>query len=126
MSTNIIVTTGVYDAIKEHLRRKQVTIKEENRLLSELKTAKQVLRKNLPEDIVTVNKTVTIKDHADNQEYEYNFVATNREKVKKNKHSILSDMALATVGYKVGDVIDWPFREGDRKIEILNVQPYLA
>lgn len=45
-----------------------------------------------------------------------------KAKPKKNKHSILSDIALATVGYKVGDIINWPFRDGERKIEILKVE----
>ncbi|WP_292008415.1 GreA/GreB family elongation factor [Chryseobacterium sp.] len=124
MSENITVTTGIYDAIKEHLRRKQVSIAEENRLAAELKGAKQVLRRDLPADIVTVDRKVTLKDHTQDFEHEYIFVASTRAKPKKNKHSILSDIALAVVGYKVGDVVEWPFKDGDRKIEILNVEAW--
>ena len=124
MSEHIIVTTGIYDAIKEHLRRRKVSIPEENRLTAELRTAKQVLRRELPQDVVTVDRVVTLKDHDTQEENEYIFVSSNRAKPKKNKHSILSDIALAVVGYKVGDVISWPFRDGDRKLEIVNVQPW--
>lgn len=124
MENQILLTTGVYDAIKKHLRRRRVTQEEENRLTAELRNAKQVLRRELPDDVVTVNKVVTIKDHTENSENEYIFVSSNRAKPKKNKYSILSDVALATVGYKVGDVIDWPFEGGDRKIEILKVEPW--
>ena len=57
---------------------------------------------------------------------EYIFVPTSiKPKPRKNKYSILSDMALATVGYKVGDIINWPFKEGERKIEILKVEPWI-
>jgi len=122
MSDNIIVTTGIYDAIKDHLRRKKVSRDEENRLAGELRKAKQVLRRDLPSDIVTVDRKVTIKDHTQDFEHEYIFVASTKAKPKKNKYSILSDIALATVGYKVGDVIEWPFKEGERKIEILKVE----
>lgn len=122
MSDNIIVTTGIYDAIKDHLRRKKVSKDEENRLTGELRKAKQVLRRDLPSDIVTVDRKVTIKDHTQDFEHEYIFVASTKAKPKKNKYSILSDIALATVGYKVGDVIEWPFKEGERKIEILKVE----
>ncbi|MET3537253.1 GreA/GreB family elongation factor [Chryseobacterium limigenitum] len=122
MSDNIIVTTGIYDAIKDHLRRKKVSRDEENRLTGELRKAKQVLRRDLPSDIVTVDRKVTIKDHTQDFEHEYIFVASTKAKPKKNKYSILSDIALATVGYKVGDVIEWPFKEGERKIEILKVE----
>lgn len=122
MSNKIILTTGIYDAIKDHLRRKKVSINEEVRLASELRNAQQVRRRVLPEDVVTVNRKVTIKDHSQNKEEEYIFVGVAEARPKKNKHSILSDMALATVGYKVGDVIEWPFRDGERRIEILKVE----
>ena len=122
MSNKIILTTGIYDAIKDHLRRKKVSINEEVRLTSELRNAQQVRRRALPEDVVTVNRKVTIKDLSQNKEEEYIFVGIAEARPKKNKHSILSDMALAIVGYKVGDVIEWPFRDGERRIEILKVE----
>lgn len=122
MSNKIILTTGIYDAIKDHLRRKKVSPNEEVRLASELRNAQQVRRRALPEDVVTVNRKVTIKDHSQNKEEEYIFVGVAEARPKKNKHSILSDMALATVGYEVGDVIEWPFRDGERRIEILKVE----
>ena len=122
MSNKIILTTGIYDAIKDHLRRKKVSPNEEVRLAPELRNAQQVRRRALPEDVVTVNRKVTIKDHSQNKEEEYIFVGVAEARPKKNKHSILSDMALATVGYKVGDVIEWPFRDGERRIEVLKVE----
>ena len=122
MSENITLTTGIYDAIKDHLRRKKVTPNEEVRLAAELRNAKQVRRKQLPEDVVTVDRKVTVKDHTLNKEDEYIFVGIADARPKKNKHSILSEMALATVGYKVGDIIEWPFKDGERRIEILKVE----
>lgn len=122
MSDNIILTTGIYDAIKDHVRRKKTTANEEARLLAELKSAKQVLKRDLPSDIVTVDRKITIKDLNLNIEEEYVFVGIAEAKPKKKKYSILSDMALATVGYKVGDIIEWPFKDGERKIEILKVE----
>jgi|SRR5690606_16462587 len=124
MSEQIILTTGIYDAIKDHVRRKKVTAEEESRILAELRGAKQVRRKELPEDVVTVDRKVRIKDHTQNREQEYIFVGIAEAKPKRNKHSILSEMALATVGSKVGDVIEWPFEGGERKIEILKVEPW--
>jgi len=55
MTEQIILTTGIYDAIKEQLRRKKVSAEEETRLAAELRGAKQVLRRDLPEDVVTVD-----------------------------------------------------------------------
>jgi regulator of nucleoside diphosphate kinase len=122
MSENVILTTGIYDLIKDHVRRKKVTKQEEERLLLELKEARQVLRRDLPKNVVTVNRRVKIKDHTDNKEKEYMFVSTTKTDNKKKKISILSDVAVATVGRRVGDIINWPFRDGERKLEILEVE----
>ena len=131
MSENIVLTTGIYDLIKDHLRRRKTTIQEEEILLGQLKTAKQVRRKELPEDVVTINCEVKIKDIATNEEEKYLFVDAKNEKVKKGKYSILSPIGLATVGNKVGDQITWPFEEGEKKIEALKAvvskyTPHLA
>ncbi|WP_027376251.1 GreA/GreB family elongation factor [Kaistella palustris] len=123
MTNNIVLTTGIYDLIKDHLRRKKTTIQEEEILTTQLRNAKQVLRRELPEDVVTIDSVVKIKDHTTNAEEQYHFVPSNKEKIKKGKYSILSDIALATVGNRVGDIISWPFRNGEKKIEILSVQP---
>lgn len=122
MSENVILTTGIYDMIKDHIRRKKVTIEEENLLISELKTAKQVLRRDLPDNVVTVNRRVRIMDHTANKEQEYTFVPTTKTNPKKGKVSILCDVAVAIIGRQEGDVIEWPFKGGERKLEILKVE----
>ena len=121
MTTNIILTTGLYDLIKDHLRRKKVTAEQENILTKELRHAEQILRRDLADNIVTVGKKVTIKELNSNQEYQLNFVSPEKAKPKKNRHSILMDEGLATIGYKIGDVIEWPANDGTKKYEILNV-----
>lgn len=122
MSQNIILTTGLYDLIKDHVRRNKVTPKEKELLYFELKKASQVLRRDLPADIVSINRKVTYKDHTSNEEKTVMFVAPNKSKPNKNKVSILSDEGIAMVGYKVGNLIEWPSRKGDLKLEILNVE----
>ena len=122
MSQNIILTTGIYDLIKDHIRRKKVTPREEEILKLELKNAQQVTRVNLPEDVVSVGSRVTIKDLDTEEEEVYLFVAPDKEKQKNNTRSILTEMGLALVGYKEGDLINWPFKDADRQMEILKVQ----
>jgi regulator of nucleoside diphosphate kinase len=121
MSQRIILTTGIYDLIKDHVRRKRVTLQEEEILLKELKTASQVLRRDLPKEVVTVNKLVTYKDHQTNENRTVTFVGPTRAKQSKNKISILSDEGIAIVGHKEGDIIEWPARKGDLKLEIVKV-----
>lgn len=122
MSNNVILTTGTYDLIKDHIRRKKVTIKEEELLTEELRNASQVLRRDLPEDIVCVNSIVTYKDHKTDLEKTITLVGPQKSKPSKNKISILSDEGIAMVGYKTGDIIEWPAKKGDLKLEILKVE----
>lgn len=118
----ILLTTGIYDLIKDHIRRKKATVEEEEVLLAQLKKAKQVTRKNLPLDVVTVDTKITIKDIVSNEEEVYTFVAPDRAKRRNNTESILSTMGLALVGCKVGDVINWNFNDEEKKMEIISVE----
>lgn len=118
----ILLTTGIYDLIKDHIRRKKATVEEEEVLLAQLKKAKQVTRKNLPLDVVTVDTKITIKDIVSNEEEVYTFVAPDRAKRRNNTESILSTMGLALVGCKVGDVINWNFNDEEKKMEIMCVE----
>lgn len=123
MSQNIVLTTGIYDLIKDHLRRKKSTAAEEEVLKEQLKNATQVARKDLPSDVVSVDTKVTIKDLTTNEEEVYNFVAPAKAKKRNQTLSIVDDMGLALVGYTVGAKIEWPL-EGDefKKMEILKVE----
>ncbi|KAF2512815.1 GreA/GreB family elongation factor [Flavobacterium zhairuonense] len=122
MSQNIILTTGTYDLIKDHIRRKKVTVEEEELLLNQLKKASQVLRKDLPHDIVSINRRVTYKDHNKNEEKTILLVGPEKAKASKNKISVLSDEGIAMVGCKEGNIIDWPTKKGNLKLEILKVE----
>lgn len=122
MSSPIILTTAMYDLVKNQIHRKRVTREQESRLTEELKNAKQVLRRELPDDVVTVDRRVTIKNLEDGTQRIYHFVADAKRMVSKGRYSILSDIALATIGRRVGDIFDWPFEQGPVKIEIANVE----
>lgn len=119
---SILLTTGVYDLIKDHIRRKKVTPFEEQTLLTQLKQAKQLTRKELPASVVTVDAQVTVKDHETNTTETHVFVAPSEAKKRNNTKSILSSMGLALVGNKQGDIINWTFEDGVKRIEILDVK----
>lgn len=118
----IILTTGVYDLIKDQIRRKKVSKDEEEVLLKQLKKAKQVTRKNLPLDVVTVDAKVVIKNTLTKEEEVYTFVAPDRAKRRNNTLSILSPIGLALVGCKVGDVVTWTINEELKQMEIIQVE----
>ncbi|PZX53508.1 regulator of nucleoside diphosphate kinase [Algoriphagus ratkowskyi] len=122
MQEPIMVTTSIYDFIKDRIRRKRVTPAEEQLLTAELQTAKQVVSRELPENVVKVGSRVSIKDHTLGIEKEYHFVGMGKSKPSKGRYAIDSSIALATLGRKEGNVIDWTFDDSMRKIEILSVK----
>ena len=60
--TPIVLTTGIYDLLKLQIKKKKLNKSNEDRLEKELKNAKQVLNRDLPYNIVTVNTEVLVKD----------------------------------------------------------------
>lgn len=122
MTEEIVLTTGVYDLIKDLIKRKKVTPQQEERLLAQLKKAKQVTRKNLPLDVVTVDAKVTVKNLISKEEELYTFVAPLKAKTRNKTESIVGPMGLALVGCKTGDVVKWQFEEEEKEYEITNVE----
>jgi regulator of nucleoside diphosphate kinase len=122
MSQEIILTTGIYDLIKDHVRRKKVSAAAETLVLAKLKGAKQITRKNLPQEVISIDTRVTIKNHTSQEEEVHSFVAPDKAKQKNKTQSILTDIGLAVVGNKEGDVIEWPFQDSILKLEIIKVE----
>ena len=122
MSKSLILTTGIYDMIKDHVKRKKATPIQEATLLAQLKSAKQVTRKELPEDVVNIDTRATVKYLDNNEEEVFTFVAPDKAKKRNNTESIMSTMGLALVGYQAGDKLTWSFEEGEKEIELLKVE----
>jgi regulator of nucleoside diphosphate kinase len=122
MSQEIILTTGIYDLIKDLVRRKKVSAAAETLVLAKLKRAKQFTRKNLPQEVISIDTRVTIKNHTSQEEEVHSFVAPDKAKQKNKTQSILTDIGLAVVGNKEGDVIEWPFQDSILKLEIIKVE----
>lgn len=111
-SKSIILTTGLYDLLKDQLRLRKLSKFNEEKLALELKSATQVLRKDLPEDTVTVDRTVIVKQIDTGAEFRYNLVAPAKAKRKNNTLSILSPIGIAMLGYSQGDELSWEMPGG--------------
>lgn len=123
LDTPVILTTGIYDLLKDHIRRKKLSKTNEAALDAQLKKARQVLRKDLPKDVVTVDTLVTVKDLETGDTQEYKFVGPDSAKKKNGTVSILSPMGIAMIGYPVGAVVEWEFNAEIKKNQIIGVTP---
>lgn len=117
----IILTTGLYDLLKDHLRTHKLSKYNEEKLTLELRAAQQVLKRDLPPDVVTVNKKVRVRLLNTGEELVYNFVGTTKAKRKHNTTSILSPIGIAIIGHSEGAEVEWEMPEGVVTIRIEEV-----
>lgn len=120
--SNIIVTTGIYDLLKEYVHTRKANPQESELINQELKGASQVLRKDMPEDVVAINTKVTFHIKETNKVQELHFTNPQKARLKHNTVSIISPIGVAIVGRKVGDVIVWPFTNGTQTITIQKIE----
>jgi len=119
--TPIIITRGIYDLLKVFVNKKKLSRHNEIKLDQELKYANQVLRKDVPEKIVDLDKTVKVKEVDSGKEIIYNLVAPQKARRKHNTISILSPIGIALLGYEEGAILSWEMPEGVKCYEILEV-----
>lgn len=120
---SIILSTGIYDLLKEQIRRRKLSKFNEAKLERELRSAKQVLRRDLPEDVVTADTRVTVKDLESGAETTYKLVGPTKARRKNETMSILSPIAVAMLGYAAGSQVQWEMEDGIRNYQIVEVAP---
>ncbi|MGD9578717.1 MAG: nucleoside diphosphate kinase regulator [Syntrophorhabdus sp.] len=91
------------------------------RLEEELDRAKVVDPRDIPDDVVTMNSSVMVKDLDTNEEKTFVLVFPGKANMTENAISILAPVGTALIGYKEGDVIDWEVPAGTKRIQIIKV-----
>lgn len=97
-------------------------------LSEELDRAHVVAPKDIPPDVVTMNSRIRLSDAAKKTDLFYTLVFPRDADTEAGKISILAPIGTAILGYKVGDLIEWPVPSGVRKVKIEEVlyQPEAA
>lgn len=119
--TPITLSRGIFDLLKDHIKRKKLSRYNELKLELELRSARQVLRRELPKTIVSIDKKVKVKELGSGKEYTYHLVAAHKAKRKNNTLSILSPIGVAMLGYEQGAELTWEMPEGIKSFLILEV-----
>jgi len=121
-TTQISLSKGVYGLLKDHIRSNNKLLpRNKTQLEQELKHAKILPAKTIPEQVVGINTNVQIRDVETAEELNFELVAPAEAKIKNNKISILSAIGLALVGYETGDEVTWEFPEGLKTYKIEKV-----
>jgi regulator of nucleoside diphosphate kinase len=90
-------------------------------LQTELDRARVVPPEDVPDDIVTMNSTVELRDLDTNQVETYTLVYPDFADIANNCLSILAPIGTAILGYRVGDRIRWRVPAGWRRLQIESV-----
>ena len=97
-------------------------------LTEELLRAEVVEPLKIPRDIVTMNSLVKFRDMETREVYMYSIVYPANSDFEKGRISVLAPIGMALLGYRVGDVVEWPVPAGMRRLKVEEVlfQPEAA
>jgi len=90
-------------------------------LENELNTAKVVDPRDIPEDVVTMNSVVLVKNLDSHEEKILALVFPSKADMASNAVSILAPVGTALIGYREGDVIELHVPSGTKRFQILKV-----
>ena len=81
----------------------------------------------VPPDVITMGSEVRLMDVDSGEIKEYKLVFPSQARTETSL-SVLAPIGTAILGYRVGDVIEWPVPKGTRRLKVLNVlfQPEAA
>src|SRR5687768_254899 len=77
-------------------------------LEGELNRARIVPVGKVPADVVTMNSVVRLRDLESDEMEEFELVYPGYADMLSNRISVLAPIGTAILGYRLGDVIEWP------------------
>jgi len=95
---------------------------------AELIRAKVVDSRVVPPSVVTMNSKVLLRDVDTSEEMTYSLVFPKDADIGSGAISILAPVGTAILGYREGEVVEWPVPSGRRRIKIERIlyQPEAA
>jgi regulator of nucleoside diphosphate kinase len=98
------------------------------KLSEELDRAHLLSSKDIPEDVVTMNSRVRIKDLNSGEEMTLTLVFPAEANFDQGRVSIMAPIGTALIGCRAGDTVEWEVPSGTRKfkIEAVIYQPEAA
>jgi regulator of nucleoside diphosphate kinase len=89
-----------------------------DRLEEELDRAEVVQQQDIPADVITMRSTVRLKDLDSSEEMIYRLVFPTEANYDDGKISVLAPIGTAMLGYRRGNVIEWPVPSGVRRLSV--------
>jgi regulator of nucleoside diphosphate kinase len=86
-----------------------------------LRDAKRVLPDQIPENVVTMNSRVLLKDLSNQREAELTITYPQEAEHRERKVSVFSSIGTALLGMQAGDIVSWRVPAGQGNFQILKV-----
>lgn len=124
--SRLVLAKEDYEIIMSYIRRGLPTItfnrQDAEELEMELKKAEVVQKDELPEDVVRLNSTVTIREEKENKILQLTVVTPEKANIKERLISIMSPIGTALIGFRKGEQVRWKVPAGKKTFTIINVQ----
>jgi regulator of nucleoside diphosphate kinase len=91
------------------------------KLQVELARAQVVQPKDIPPDVITMNRQVRLVDMDNGDEMIYTLVFPGDADVAQGRISILAPIGTAMIGYRVGDVFEWQIPDGVIRLKVKEI-----
>jgi regulator of nucleoside diphosphate kinase len=97
-------------------------------LEAELNRSKCIANNKVPQDVITMHSEARLIDLDSGEELVYTLVFPNEADIRQDKISVLAPIGTAMLGYRVGDMFEWPVPDGVRRLQVKDVlyQPEAA
>jgi len=89
-----------------------------DKLQMEIDRANVVSPRDIPNDVITMNSTVSLVDLETGEEEVYTLVFPEDADLGEGKISVLAPIGTAMLGYKVGDIFEWEVPAGKRNLRV--------
>lgn len=125
---NSLDATRIRQRISRIKNGKAYSVNDIQRLVGELNRAKQTDPGQIPADVITMHSIVKIKYISNDKTFTMQLVYPEEANIRENKISIFAPIAMALLGYKKGEIINWLTPGGKIKIKIEDIlyQPEAA
>ena len=87
----------------------------------ELDRAEIVRPEEVPNNVVTMHSTVTLRDLSTDEKETYTLVFPDSADIANTRLSVLAPVGTAILGQRVGDLLRWRVPEGWRRLKVESV-----
>jgi len=121
-SKTIYITDNDMRRLRELIMVARQFKKEEEKYLqdleAELNRGKIIKSQDIPQDIITMNSEVHLRNLNTKEEITYQLVFPDQADASQGRVSILAPIGTALLGYSVGDIIEWKVPAGVAKLQV--------